>query len=114
MKEDNPTQKSIEEVKKLASSYLELFKVKSAKKSAQVATGASCGLLTVILIIMSFTFFGFALAFFIGELLGSIALGFVIVGAITLFKHLLMHLINRNITDYLLNFFTRLMTKNDE
>src|SRR5690554_2212230 len=114
MKENNTTQKSNEEVKKLASSYLELFKVKSAKKSAQVATGASYVLLTVILIIMSFTFFGFALAFFIGELLGLIALGFVIVGAIPLVTLLLMRLFNRNITDYLLNFFTRLMTKNDE
>jgi len=114
MKEDNPTQKGIEEIKHLANSYIELFKVRSTRKSAEVATGVTYGLLTVILIIMCFSFFGFALALFVGDLLASPALGFFIVGGVPLVTIVLMRIFNKNISSYLLNFFTRIMTKNNE
>jgi hypothetical protein len=112
MKENNTTKEGIEEVKHLANSYFELIKVKGVRKTAEIATGATYGLLTVTLIIMCLSFFGFALAIYIGDLLASYALGFLIVGAVPLLSILLMRLLNKQIFNYLLNFFTRIMTKN--
>ncbi|HZH87168.1 MAG TPA: hypothetical protein VFD77_07620 [Brumimicrobium sp.] len=114
MKEDTTTKEGIEEVKRLANSYMELIKVRSVRKTSEVATGATYGLITFILIIMCFSFFGFALAIYIGDLLESQALGFLIVGAVPLLAILIMRLFNKHIFSYLLNFFTRIMTKNNE
>lgn len=111
MKEKDTTKDGIDEVKHLANSYFELIKIRGVKKTAEVSTRATYGLLNIILVIMSFSFFGFALAIYIGELLESYAIGFLIVGALPLLAILLMRIFNRQTLSCLLNFFTRIMTK---
>ncbi|HLV41926.1 MAG TPA: hypothetical protein VKY37_06590 [Brumimicrobium sp.] len=111
MKENNTTKEGIEEVKKLANSYFELVKIRGVKKAAEVSTRATYGLLTLILIKMSLSFFGFALAIYVGELLESYALGFLIIGAVPLLAILVMRIFNRPTLRFFLNFFTHIMTR---
>ena len=111
MKENNTTKEGIEEAKKLANSYFELIKLRGVKKVAEVTTRTTYGLLNLILIKMSLSFFGFALAIYVGELLESYPLGFLIVGAFPLVVILLMRIFNRPTLRFFLNFFTRIMTR---
>lgn len=111
MKENNTTKEGIEEVKKLAESYFYLGRVKAVQKTAQLLSRATNGLVNIILIMMGFAFFCFALAIFLGEILESYALGFVIVGALPFLLILLMRIFNRGTLGYLLNYFTRAMTR---
>lgn len=111
MREKNITKEGIEEVKKLAESYFDLGRVKTVQKTAQVLSKAAHGLFTIVLILIGFSFFGFALAIYLGSIIGSYALGFVIVGALALLGILLMRIFNKPTMGYLLNFFTRAMTR---
>lgn len=111
MREKNITEEGMQEIKSLADSYLELGKIKGVKKTSQLLSRASHGLVTVILIMIGLSFFGFALAIYIGGLIESYALGFVIVGALPLLTALLMRVFFKGTIGYLLNFFTRAMTR---
>lgn len=114
MRENNTTKEGIKEAKLLAESYYNLFRVKTVKKSTEVATRATYSVITVILFIISLSFFGFALAIYLGSLFESYSLGFLTVGAIPLLSILLMRIFNKQTIGWLLNFFTRLMTRNHD
>ncbi|PKR80010.1 hypothetical protein CW751_12360 [Brumimicrobium salinarum] len=114
MRERNTTKKGIDDAKELANSYFELIKVRGIKKTASVFTKVSYNLLNTILLKMGISFFGFALALYLGSLLESYPLGFLIVGAIPFLAILLMRIFNRQTLQALLNFFTRIMTKDHE
>ncbi|WP_107037625.1 hypothetical protein [Brumimicrobium mesophilum] len=111
MREKNITKEGIQEVKNLAESYFELGRIKSVQKTSQLLSRATHGLLTVILIMIGMSFFGFALAIYLGGVLDSYSLGFLIVGAIPLLTILLMRIFYKGTLGYLLNFFTRAMTR---
>ena len=107
----NITEEGIKEVKDLVESYIELGRIKSVKTASQLLSRATYGLIISILIIMGSSFFGFALAIYIGGLLESYALGFVIVGALPLLIIILIRIFYKGTLGYLLNFFTRAMTR---
>jgi hypothetical protein len=111
MRENNTTKEGLEEVKRLAKSYIKLIRVRGVKKTAEVSTRATYSLMTLLLIKMSLSFFGFALAIYLGSLLESYPLGFVIVAAIPLLFALFMQIFNKQTFRFLLDFFTRIMTK---
>lgn len=111
MKENKTTEEGINEAKRLLESNLALLKIRSIKKVTGVLANATYGFLRIILIMTGLSFFGFALAIFLGGLLESYTLGFLIVGAIPFLAVLLMRLFNKHTLSYLLNIFTRIMTK---
>lgn len=111
MKENNPIKTGIKKVKKLVNSYVRLIELRSTKKIAEVTSRVTYGLLTLLLIIMGFSFFSFALALYIGKLLSSLALGFLIVGSLPILIILLISIFKRQALRALLNFFTKIMTK---
>ncbi|PWH86946.1 hypothetical protein [Brumimicrobium oceani] len=105
------TEEGLQEAKKLLESSWALIKVRGIKKVTAVLANATYGFLKIILMMMGLAFFGFALAIYLGGVLESYALGFLIVGAIPFLAILLMRIFNKHTLHYLLNIFTRIMTK---
>ncbi|RYM34693.1 hypothetical protein ERX46_04785 [Brumimicrobium glaciale] len=111
MRENKTTEEGIDEVKRLLKSTLTLLKIKGIKKITGVLANATYGFLKIILIMTGLSFFGFALAIYLGGLLESYTLGFLIVGALPFLAIILMRIFNKYTLRYLLNGFTRIMTK---
>ena len=114
MKEENTTEDGIKEIKKLGNSYIELFRIKGIKKSADILTKLSYNMLNIALLKMSISFMGFALAIYLGNLFKNYALGFVVVGAVPLLCILLMRIFNKQTLRYFLSTFTRIITKDHD
>jgi len=72
---------------------LELFMIESGEKLANVLAKSSSALVTGLIALMGVLFLLLALAFFLGELLGSMALGFSIVAGLLFTIALIVYLI---------------------
>jgi len=70
------------DVGSLVDTYIELAKANVTQKAADAASVSVSGLLIVVLAFFLIFFAGFALAWWIGELLSSVAAGFLIVAGI--------------------------------
>ncbi|RFC53835.1 hypothetical protein [Brumimicrobium aurantiacum] len=114
MKENNTTKEGIDELKKLVTTYIALFRIRSMKKATEVTTRVAYSLLVTILTMIGISFLGLALAIYLGTLLSSYALGFLIVGMIPIIAIILMRVFKISTFRYLLNFFTRLITNKYE
>ena len=107
----NPFKGGIEEIKRIMNAYFNLIQIRSIKRGAEISSRVTFGLLTIIFILLGATFFCIALALFIGKLMGSYALGFLIIGAVPIIAMLVMQAFKKQTYLRLLNFFTNIMTK---
>lgn len=107
----NPIKEGINEIKRWFEANIELIKVKGIRKSVQVVAKLTFSLLIISFIMCGLFFIGISLAFYIGSLLDSTALGFLIVGGFYLLLMAVMMLLRKVIIMSLLNFFTRILTK---
>jgi hypothetical protein len=93
------TSKSIETLLERTTEYvktsLELFKLKSVYKTSDVVSSMLPGTVFVFLVILFILFLSFGLAYYLGNILGGISFGFLIVagfyGLIGIVLHFLMH-----------------------
>lgn len=111
MKIFNPFKQGIEDLKSWLNAHLELIQLKGVKKAVEVSSKVTFSLFILIFMLLGFSFLSIALALFIGQLLDSYALGFLITGAIPLLIIGLMYLFKKSTYGFLLNFFTRIFTK---
>lgn len=101
----------ITEVRRLIDSYIDLIKLRTHKRGIEIGSRITYGLFTIALIIIGFTFLCVALALFIGELLGSYSLGFLIAGGVPILTIILMQIFKKGTHHFLLNFFTKITTR---
>ena len=111
MKIFNPFKQGIEDLKNWLNAHLEIIQLKGVKKAVEVSSKVTFSLFILIFMLLGFSFLSIALALFIGQLLDSYALGFLITGAIPLLIIGLMYLFKKSTYGFLLNFFTRIFTK---
>lgn len=97
----------IKEVKHLIETYIDLIRLKGKKSLVEVSSRITFGLLSIVLLSIGFTFFCVALALYIGVLLESFALGFLIVGIVPFLLLFLMQVFKKGTNRILLNFFTK-------
>src|SRR5690554_3319956 len=106
MKIFNPFKQGIEDLKNWLNAHLELIQLKGVKKAVEVSSKV-----TFSLFILIFMLLGFSFALFICQILDFYALSFLITGAIPLLIIGLMYLFKKSTYGFLLNFFTRIFTK---
>lgn len=114
MKIFNPFKQGIEEIKRWINANIELYKIKGIKKTVEVSSKVTFSLIILLFVLLIFSFLSIALALFIGKLLHSYALGFLIVGSIPLLLVLLLSIFKRSFMLVLLNFFTRIIMKEND
>lgn len=106
-----PFKSGFEEIKRWLELQLDLLKVGGTKKAVEIASKVTFSLLTLLFFLLGFSFLSIALSLWIGELLNSYALGFLIVGAIPIVIVLILVIFKKAVFKFLLNFFTRIITK---
>lgn len=111
MKIENPIREGVAEIRRIINAYIELIKLKSVKKGAEIGSRITYSVLIIVLIIIGCSFLSIALALYLGQLLGSYPLGFLIVGALPILIMLLMRIFKERAILCLLNFFIKIMTK---
>ena len=111
MRRNNKTEEGIEETKRLLKSTLALIKIRGIKKTTEVMANATFRLTKTTLMITGLSFFCFALAIYLGDVLESYSLGFLMVGALPFLVILLMRIFNKQTIRYLRNTFIRIMTE---
>ena len=108
---ENIAEKTFAELKEDISTYvelrLELLKLNTYERVAKTMAVFSYGIVLVLLAFFAILFLFLALGFFLGELLGSMALGFVLVFGITMF-------FKRKITSKVMNEIITAMMSKDE
>jgi len=97
---------------------LRLFKLEAYEKSSIAVSKIGYSLIFLIIIAVMLFFFLFALAFFIGELIGSIAAGFGILALASLVTLVIVKLfakdIRRSLLNKTINFIRKVEIANDE
>lgn|SRR5690554_606735 len=106
-----PFQAGFDEIKRWLELQVNLLKVKGTIKVVEVASKITFSLLALLLILLGFTFLSIALSLWIGELLNSYPLGFLIVGTAPILLVGIMFLFKKVVFKHLLNFFTKTLTK---
>ena len=92
----------------------ELLKLNTYERVAKVIAILSCGLLLLLLAFFAFLFLFLALGVYLGELLHSEALGWLLVAGMYLLLFVVMFLCRRQIQDKLLNEMIVIVKENDK
>ena len=116
---ENNTEKIFTDLKEEISAYvglkLRLWKLMAIERTAGVLSSLSHGLILVLFAFFTVLFLFVALGFFLGDLLGSIAWGFLIVSGIYFILTLAFVMAKGRIRMQLANVFVKaLQTNNDE
>lgn len=102
-------------VKEYAEERMNLIMLSLQEKTAKVISGTAAVLILIVLGIFTMAFLSFALAWFIGQLIGQAFLGFLIVGGIYLIAAVLLWM-NREkwISLPVMNLFLKHISDDDE
>lgn len=116
---ENNTEKIFTDLKEEVSAYVELklrlWKLVAIERTAGVLSSLSHGLILVLFAFFTVLFLFVALGFFLGDLFGSIALGFLIIGGIYFILTFAFVVAKERIRMRLANVFVRaLQTSNDK
>ena len=95
-------------------SKLELFRLSTYESAGKIAGLLTYGLILICLALFALLFIFFSVGFFLGDLLGSIGLGFACVGGLYLIIMLVVFLARRKIKTMVLNEVIKALTTNDE
>lgn len=116
---ENDAEKIFTDLKEDISTYaglkLRLLKLMAVERAANILSALSHGLILMLFIFFTILFIFIALGFFLGDLLGSVALGFLIVGGIYFLLTIVFVMAKRSIRTHLVNIIIdALQTDNDE
>ena len=115
---ENIAEKTFAELKEDISTYvelrLELLKLNTYERVAKTMAVFSYGIVLVLLAFFAILFLFLALGFFLGELLGSMALGFVLVVGMYLLLFGITMFFKRKITSKVMNEIITAMMSKDE
>ena len=104
---ENIAEKTFAELKEDISTYvelrLELLKLNTYERVAKTMAVFSYGIVLILLAFFTILFLFLALGFFLGELLGSMALGFVLVVGMYLLLFGIIIFFKKNITSKVMN-----------
>lgn len=115
---ENIAEKTFAELKEDISTYvelrLELLKLNTYERVAKTMAVFSYGIVLILLAFFTILFLFLALGFFLGELLGSIALGFVLVVGMYLLLFGIIIFFKKKITSKVMNEIIIAMMSKDE
>lgn len=116
---ENDAEKIFTDLKEDISTYaglkLRLLKLMAVERAANILSVLSHGLIIMLFIFFTILFIFIALGFFLGDLLGNIALGFLIVGGIYFLLTIVFVMAKKGIRTHLVNIIIdALQTDNDE
>lgn len=115
---ENGAEKIFTELKDAVSVYaglkVRLLKLMAIERAARFLAALSHSLILMLLAFFTILFLFIALGFFLGELLESIALGFLIVGGIYLFCSWCFFMARKGIRLQLTNLFISVIQTNDD
>lgn len=116
---ENDAEKIFTDLKEDISTYaglkLRLLKLMAVERAANILSALSHGLIIMLFIFFTILFIFIALGFFLGDLLGNIALGFLIVGGIYFLLTIVFVMAKKGIRTHLVNIIIdALQTDNDE
>ena len=115
---ENNADKVFTELKKEVFTYaglkLRLWKLIAIERAAGLLSALSFGLILSLFAFFTILFLFFALGFFLGDVLGSVALGFLLVGGLYLLLSLLFVWARESIRRCLTNVFVKALQNDDE
>jgi len=115
---ENNTEKIFSALKEEISTYaglkLQLLKLMAIERGAGILSALSHGLMLLLFAFFTILFLFLALGFFLGDLLGSVALGFLVVSVIYLMLIFAFMAARKRICMRLMNAFVKILQTNDE
>ena len=98
---------SFQKTKEYVDTQVELIKLKAIAKTSRILGAVILDIMKVILVLIIVFFFSLALGFYLGELLGSNALGFLTTGGIFIAILLILRLVETRLEDIFMNLTIR-------
>lgn len=98
---------SFQKTKEYVDTQVELIKLKAIAKTSRILGAVILDIMKVILVLIIVFFFSLALGFYLGELLGSYALGFLATGGIFIAILLILRLVEPRLEDMFMNLTIR-------
>ncbi len=98
---------SFQKTKEYVDTQVELIKLKAIAKTSRILGAVILDIMKVILVLIIVFFFSLALGFYLGELLGSYALGFLATGCIFIAILLILRLVEPRLEDMFMNLTIR-------
>ncbi len=93
---------------------LQIFKLDIYEKSSTISSLLLYGLILLLVVFFAFLFLCLSLGFYIGELLGSLSAGMILVAIIYLFTLCILLLLRKKILNWLINIFVEQINQNDD
>ena len=84
-----------EHVEQYTSTSIELYRLKTIKKGAEVVSGVASGLALTVILFICFLVFNIGMAFFLGKMTGETYYGFFIVSGFYLLLALLVYIFRK-------------------